>query len=96
MCTPWPQLDPVVTPIVARGTCMNEFIVVHSAEHAYFYAKYVLNAPFPAGEAVIVTDAYYAHLYAKNVLKGPFPLGEQNMLNSTLSDYYQSLCKEHE
>ena len=45
-------------------------------EHACKYARYVLERPWPAGEAVIAQAASVAYQYAQYVLKGPFPAGE--------------------
>ena len=54
----------------------REAAIALVAFYAYLYANYLLQGPFPAGEAIISKDAKYAHWYAYDVLKGPFPAGE--------------------
>lgn len=49
---------------------------IQTAFEAYYYARDVLNAPFPEGESLIATDAEYSYKYAKDILKAPFLLGE--------------------
>ena len=55
---------------------MREKAISLVAFYAYLYANYLLEGPFPAGEAIISKDAKYAHWYAYDVLKSPFPAGE--------------------
>ena len=55
----------------------REKYIAKDAAYAYWYAQYVVNGPFPLGEAAIAADAQYAYRYAKDVLEGPFPLGEE-------------------
>jgi hypothetical protein len=40
------------------------------------WAYYIIQAPFPEGEAAIAKDAYHAYKYASTILKKPFPAGE--------------------
>ena len=54
----------------------REEVLAKDAKYAYEYARWVLNGPFPAGEAALAKDAWYAYEYARWVLKGPFPVGE--------------------
>jgi lambda repressor-like predicted transcriptional regulator len=49
---------------------------LETAEKAFYYARDVLHAPFPEGEATIATSAFCSFLYARDFLKAPFPLGE--------------------
>lgn len=51
-------------------------LMAKEAESAYTYARYVLNGPFPEGEAAIATDAYFSYHYAIMVLGNRFELGE--------------------
>ena len=46
------------------------------AEYSYYYARGVLEGPFPLGEAAIAKRGVYAYYYARFVLKDPFPAGE--------------------
>jgi len=57
--------DPILVKIVAKDP-----------KYTYYYARYVLEKPFPLGEPTIAKHPGYAYLYATDVLKGPFPLGE--------------------
>ena len=47
-----------------------------SPKFAYFYAKDVINGPWPLGEALIAQHAGCAYCYARDVIKGRFPEGE--------------------
>ena len=49
---------------------------IQTAFEAYYYAKDVLNAPFPEGESLIATDAKCSFAYARDILKASFPKGE--------------------
>ena len=37
--------------------------------YSYWYARDVLDGPFPKGEEAISKDPQYSYLYAKNILK---------------------------
>jgi hypothetical protein len=46
-----------------------EHILATDGKYAYYYAVFVLNAPFQLGEAAISKDPDYAGRYALNILK---------------------------
>ena len=55
----------------------REKLWVRAAETVYYYAKKVLNGPFPLGEPAIAKDAQWSYMYTYDVLKRkPFKLGE--------------------
>jgi len=72
-----------ICPECGKPVVYKDYFVITSdanalkiAFEAYYYARDVLNAPFPEGETLIATDAEYSYKYAKDILKEPFPLGE--------------------
>jgi lambda repressor-like predicted transcriptional regulator len=72
-----------ICPECGKPVVYKDYFVITSdanalkiAFEAYYYARDVLNAPFPEGETLIATDAEYSYKYAKDILKKPFPLGE--------------------
>lgn len=72
-----------ICPKCGKPVVYKDYFVVTSdanalkiAFEAYYYARDVLNAPFPEGESLIATDAEYSYKYAKDILKAPFLLGE--------------------
>ena len=54
----------------------REATLAKEARYAYWYARYVLMAPFPAGEPAIAKSSACAYFYAAEILNGPFPAGE--------------------
>lgn len=70
---------------------MNEStdsLVRYNAESAFYHAKFIVNGPFPAGEATIAKDPFFAYRYAATILNSPFPAGEPAISN----DGYCSMC----
>ena len=67
---------------------IREKALAKSGEYAYWYAREVLKAPFPAGEAEIAKDAAWAYRYARWVLKGPFPAGEAAIAKDLIFAYF--------
>ena len=65
---------------------------IKTAGDAFYYAKDVLSAPFPEGEALIATDAAWSYKYAKDVLKAPFPEGETAI--ATTGSYSYGYAKD--
>ena len=72
-----------ICPECRKPVVYKDYFVITSdanalkiAFEAYYYARDVLNAPFPEGESLIATDAEYSYKYAKDILKAPFLLGE--------------------
>jgi hypothetical protein len=72
-----------ICPECGKPVVYKDYFVITSdanaikiAFEAYYYARDVLNAPFPEGESLIATDAEYSYKYAKDILKAPFLLGE--------------------
>ena len=61
-----------------------ESIIAKDAKYSYWYAKFVLNGPFPLGEPTIAKDNHYAKKYTNNVLKKDF------ILNGKLICKYES------
>ena len=51
-----------------------EGIIAQDAEHSYYYALFLLKAPFPAGEAAIAMDEAYSKRYKEFLEK--FKKGE--------------------
>ena len=48
---------------------LGEAAIATSAEWSFYYALYVLHAPFPEGEAAIATSAEWSYSYAKMIPK---------------------------
>ena len=57
--------------------CYDMTDIPDEADACFYYAHYVLNAPYPEGEPFIATSTFYSYEYADKVLKGPFPAGEK-------------------
>ena len=51
------------------------------ASLSYFYARKVINSPFPLGEPALSKDKYFGLNYAKDILKSRFKLMELTQLN---------------
>jgi hypothetical protein len=58
----------------------QEKILAMSAYYSYLYAKNVLEAPWPLGEARIATDCEISYSYAFTVIKGRWIPGEASIL----------------
>ena len=58
--------------------------VAKDADQAYYYARDVLNGPFPEGEEAIATSAVQSYYYARFRLKGRFPAGEKAILKDRM------------
>ena len=73
----------------------REAAIATEAQFAYYYANYILEGAFPAGEEAIATDTWRAYCYALNVLKGPFALGEAAISKSAepAFDYAHDVLK---
>ena len=52
-------------------------VIIKSPELAYWYALYIIEGRFVAGEKAIASSSYYATHYASNIIKGRFPEGEK-------------------
>ena len=50
----------------------REKYIAKSTKYAYYYARDILNGPFPAGEEAISKDTHCFKLYVKFVLKKDF------------------------
>jgi hypothetical protein len=75
-----PETQVVETP-EPQATPDHEKKIMTPRE-AFAYARDVLHAPFPEGEATIATSAFCSFYYARDVLKAPFPLGEAAIATS--------------
>lgn len=52
-------------------------VLVCSAQHAFYFARYIVKGPLLEGESAIATEGEYALQYARDILRAPFLLGEQ-------------------
>mgnify|MGYP000614926337 CR=1 FL=1 len=52
-----------------------ESIIAKDAKYSYWYAKFVLNGPFPLGEPAIASNAWNSLYYAQ-AINDRFKLGE--------------------
>jgi hypothetical protein len=84
-----------ICPECGKPVVYKDYFVITSdanalkiAFEAYYYARDVLNAPFPEGETLIATDAEYSYKYAKDILKEPFLLGEAAIATDAKYSYH--------
>ena len=77
-------LDPTMIDVIEANPQIFKGIECYEMEEipdepdaCYYYAHYILNAPYPEGEPIIATSEFYSYQYAVEVLKGPFPAGER-------------------
>jgi hypothetical protein len=66
---------------------LNLLTLQETTEWYFFYARDVLQTPFPEGEAVIAISAKYSYFYASDVLHTPFRLGEKAIATSAEWSY---------
>ena len=86
-------------PICKKAVTFNRHFIVTSdastiktAKEAFYYAKDVLSAPFPEGEALIATDAGWAACYARDILKTPWAEGEAAIATSVQWSFNYASC----
>lgn len=72
-----------------------EQVIAEDPRSSYFYARDILQEPFPLGEEVIASDAEYACAYARVILKGRFPQGEPGIAKSGRYSQVYSLVVLH-
>lgn len=65
--------------------------LTRNMEMAYYYARFILMGPFPAGESAIAKSPQYASYYAQYVIKGPFPAGEPAIATDAFYSYGYAL-----
>jgi hypothetical protein len=58
-------------------------IKLESPKAAYFYAKIILNGPFPEGEPAIAQSPKWSYYYAKEILQHRFEAGEPVLAHSS-------------
>lgn len=71
------------------GYCHD--IMMNSPKYCYQYAKSIICARFPKGEAVIAKDPLIAYFYARDVLKGRFPEAEEGIKQNSRYAYLYAL-----
>ncbi len=64
-----------------------ESVIAQDASWACYYAKYVLQSPWPEAAQVIAQDAYWAYEYARAILKTPWPKGEPAIAQIPIYEY---------
>ena len=65
--------------------------IAQNPKYAYYYARDVLEGPFPKGEKAIATNPYYAYEYAKNILEERFLEGEKEIADDPKHAYYYAV-----
>ena len=83
--TPEPQVVKTPEPQVVKTPDYEKKIM--TPREAFYYARDVLHAPFPEGEATIATSVECSFAYARDVLKAPFPLGEAAIATNVECSY---------
>jgi len=58
-----------------------ELIIMQDAQHAYYYAKYVLKGRWSEAEQTIMQDSYYAYCYAVDIVKGRWSEAEPTIMH---------------
>lgn len=66
---------------------------LNSPKTAYFYARYVMNGPYPEGEPEIALNPKFSYYYAKEVLGHRFEEGEPTLAHSSawFGDYFSDV-----
>ena len=90
MTTSLPKLSPVllVNLLCYRGTSSRlKAVIAADAASAYLYAKSVLYARWPEGEAAIMKDPKVAFSYARYIIRGRWPEAEATILTEPMWAY---------
>jgi len=85
-----PELTYLYAAKIIKGKIKDEWedIIAQDDVYSFYYARNILNGPFPKGEDVIAQDPYSSYYYAKDVLNGPFPKGEDAIATNRDLPYY--------